>query len=155
MPDKEDEPYILPVDKIPQFIGDDAFYRVDNIYKELQASKARQVFLFMDSCFTGQADNRPVIEGVANAVIRPKKLHIKEDGKLAVLTAGTEDQFSNAYPEKGHRMFSYFLMQQLLSGHKTFGALALQVEAQVAHQTKGFGSQKQNPVSQGNLQLQL
>ncbi len=155
VPDKENEPYILPADKIPQFIGDDAFYRVANIYKALQASKARQAFLFMDSCFTGQADNRPVIEDVANAVIRPKKLHIPKNGKLAVLTAGTKDQFSNAYPEKGHRLFSYFLMQQLLSGHKTFGELALQVEAQVADQTKGFGSQKQNPVALGNPQLRL
>ncbi len=155
MPDKGYEPYILPADKIPQFIGDDAFYRVANIYKALQSSKARQVFLFMDSCFTGQADGRPVMGDVANAVIRPKKLRISKNGKLALLTAGTEDHFSNAYRSKGHRMFSYFLMRQLLSGHKTFGELALQVEAQVAHQTKGFGSQKQNPVSQGNLQLQL
>ncbi len=155
VPDKENEPYILPADKIPKFIGDDEFYRVDNIYKALQASNARQVFLFMDSCFTGQADDRPVTKDVANAVIRPKKLHISKNGKLAVLTAGTANQFSNAYPDKGHRMFSYFLMRQLLSGHKTFGSLALQVEAQVAHQTKGFGSQQQNPVSQGNLRLQL
>ncbi len=155
VPDKGDEPYILPADKIPQFIGDNEFYRVNNIYKALQSSKARQVFLFMDSCFTGQADDRPVIKDVANAVIRPKKLHISKNGKLAVLTAGTEDQFSNAYSEKGHRMFSYFLMRQLLSGHKTFGALALQVTAQVADQTKGFGSQKQNPVALGNPELQL
>ncbi len=154
VPDKENEPYILPADKIPKFIGENEFYRVANIYQELQTSKARQVFLFMDSCFTGQADGRPVMEAVAS-VTRPKDLHISKNGKLAVLTAGTKDQFSNAYPEKGHRMFSYFLMRQLLSGHKTFGDLALQVEAQVVDQTKGFGSQKQKPVSKGNPHLQL
>ncbi len=152
---QDNEPYILPADKIPQFIGDDEFYRVANIYRALQASDARQVFVFMDSCFTGQADGRPVMEDIANAVLRPKKLRISQNGKLAVLTAGTEDQVSNAYPEKGHRMFSYFLMQQLLSGHKTFGDLALQVTAQVADQTKGFGSQKQNPVALGNPELRL
>ncbi len=150
------EPYILPVDKIPKHIGKNKFYRVDNIYKLLERSGASQVFAFMDSCFTGKVDKQPVIKGVASGVIRPKKLHIEADGKLAVLTAGTDEQYSNAYWDKGHRLFSYFLMQELLKGHhQTFGDLALQVRAKVKEHTQHHGDQKQTPFSDGNWDLQL
>lgn len=34
--------------------------------------------------------------------------------KMSVMSAGKYNQFSNAYPERGHRMFSYFLLRSLL-----------------------------------------
>ncbi len=157
VPDDDNEPYILPADKIPKHIGNSKFYRVNSIYKLLERSGAGQVFAFMDSCFTGPKGVAAQIgpAQIRPAQIRPKKPRIEDDGKLAVLTAGTEVQYSNAYWDKGHCLFSYFLLQELLEGHETFGGLVLQVQEKVKEHTKPDGVQKQNPVFKGNKDLQL
>ncbi len=91
---------------------------------------------------------------VAGAVLQPRRLEISKTGNLAVLTAGTANQYSSHYSEKSHRMFSYFLMRQLLTGgHKTFGDLARQVEAKASEKTRDLGGRRQDPVARGNLRL--
>jgi len=32
---------------------------------------------------------------------------------MAIITAGKDNQFSNSFDEKGHRMFSYYLIKSL------------------------------------------
>ena len=44
-------PYLLPADKIPDFIADNRFYRADQLYQRLEGSVASAVIAFMDSCF--------------------------------------------------------------------------------------------------------
>jgi hypothetical protein len=133
--------YLMPTDTIPDFVSDDGFFRLDNIYKIFQESAAGKVLMVLDSCFTGQTDGKSIFKGdKAAARLSPKRLTIDEN-KLAVLTAGTDTQYSSAYYEKGHRLFSYFLIKELLNQPKSIEELYKSVAKNVRDQSRKNGIQ--------------
>ena len=150
------EPYILPSDKIPDFVNDDKFFKVKNIYKILADSKASQVIVFMDSCFTGQTDGKSVF-GTAKASSRlsPKSVSF-DKSKMAIITAGTNNQYSNVYMKRGNRLFSYYLMKSLLEGRKNINTLYKEVSLKVEDASSKMGDMNlQQPVFSGNKNLKL
>ena len=112
--EQDDTPYMLPTDMIPDFVSDEPFFKLENMYALLAKSKAGNAIVIMDSCFTGGADGRSVIKGVAAARLSPKKLLI-DKSKLIVMTAGTDKQYSTAFKDKGYRLFSYYLIKRLVA----------------------------------------
>ncbi len=109
---KTEESFILPKDKIVDYISKESEFNLSNIYKKLSDSKAETVFAFIDACFSGKTDNIPIFKGVAPGLIKTKKVNFNMK-KMVVLTAGKDNQFSNSFDEKGHRMFSYYLIKSL------------------------------------------
>lgn len=109
---KTEESFILPKDKIVDYISKESEFNLSNIYKKLSDSKAETVFAFIDACFSGKTDNIPLFKGVAPGLIKTKKINFNKK-KMVVLTAGKDNQFSNSFDEKGHRMFSYYLIKSL------------------------------------------
>jgi Caspase domain len=109
---KTEESFILPKDKIVDYISKESEFNLSNIYKKLSVSKAEKVFAFIDACFSGKTDNIPLFKGVAPGLIKTKKIKFNKD-KMVVITAGKDNQFSNSFDEKGHRMFSYYLIKSL------------------------------------------
>ena len=106
--------FILPRDKVVDFISREDEFKLSTIYRQLTESRAARVVAFIDACFSGKTDNRFLFKGVAPGLIRSKAVRFDEQ-KMVVLTAGKADQFSNSFDEKGHRMFSYYLMKSLLT----------------------------------------
>ena len=105
--------FILPRDKVVDFISREEAFNLSNIYHHLTESRASRIVAFIDACFSGKTDNRFLFKGVAPGLIRSKEVRFDEE-KMVVMTAGKADQFSNSFDEKGHRMFSYYLMKSLL-----------------------------------------
>jgi hypothetical protein len=148
-------PYLLPKDKIPDYIGRNPFFKLDNIYNLLSNSKASKIIAVMDSCFSGSTDGRSVFKGVAGSVLIPKKV-IFNHNKMVVITAGREKQFSNMYPQKGHRLFSYFIMKSLLEGKRGVREVYNSVYPSVKSISNGFGDLKrQEPTIEGNEGLRF
>jgi hypothetical protein len=146
-------PYLLPKDKIPDYIGRNSFFKLNNIYNLLSNSKASKVIAVMDSCFSGSTDGRSVFKGVAGSVLIPKKVTFDHD-KMVVLTAGRDKQFSNMYPQKGHRLFSYFVMKSLLEGKRGVKDIYNAIYPSVKSVSNGFGDLKrQEPTIEGNEEL--
>ena len=110
------EPYMLAQDSDPDYIGDERFFALNNIYGILSASKASKVIAIVDSCFSGVTDGKSVLKGVAATKMKPKVVDFNKD-KMVVLTAGKDYQYSNGYDKKGYRMFSFFAMKDLLSNN--------------------------------------
>lgn len=108
------EPYMLAKDSDPDYIGDQRFFALNNIYGILSSSKASKVVAFVDSCFSGVTDGKSVLKGVAATKMKPKVVDFDKE-KMVVLTAGKDHQYSNGYDKKGYRMFSYFAMKDLLT----------------------------------------
>jgi hypothetical protein len=76
--------------------------------------------------------------------------------KMALLTAGTDRQFSNALTAKEHRLFSYYLIKALLKGYDNVGELSTKVQADVTEKSRELGGlNKQTPVMSGNSQLRM
>ena len=151
----DNEPYILPKDKIPEMIGKDKFFKLSNIYKLLSNSKATKVIAFVDSCFSGATDGKSIIKGVAASRLVPKKVTF-DKSKMVVLTAGKNKQYSNMYEAKGHRLFSYFVMKSLLKGKTNINDIYREVYTNVKDESYKMGDMKiQEPTIDGNLELKL
>ena len=143
-------PYLLPKDKVPDFISQTSFFKLSNIYTLLSNSKATKIIAIMDSCFSGSTDGKSVFMGVAGSVLIPKKV-IFNRNKMVVLTAGREKQFSNMYRQRGHRLFSYFVMKALLEGKRNVKDVYNSVYPNVKSVSNGFGDLKrQEPTIEGN-----
>ncbi|MEA3228588.1 MAG: caspase family protein, partial [Campylobacterota bacterium] len=154
-PVKGGEPYMLPSDGIPDFIVGEKVFSLKSIYKQLSDSKASKVVAFVDSCFSGATDGVSIIKGVAGSRLAPKKV-IFDKSKMVVLTAGQKKQYSNMYEEKGHRMFSYFVMKSLLDGKKDVNMLYKEVSYKVSETSNELGAlKKQEPTLDGNNKIRL
>ena len=155
-PNKDNAAYILAADKSPDFVADNDFFAVDSIYKTLTDSPASQVIAFMDSCFTGQTDGKSVFGGTKAATALAPKRSQFDTTKMAVITAGTDRQFSNALQGRGHRLFSYYVMQSMLKGRSDIASLYKEVSLNVEDASRELGDiNLQQPVLTGNAELAL
>jgi len=154
-PQNNNEPYILPIDKIPGYVANDKSLKLSNIYLQLSQSKAKKIVAWVDSCFSGATDGKSVLKGVASARLVPKKIDFDKK-KMAVITAGRNNQFSNMYKERGNRLFSYFVMKALLEERFNINTLYQRVAVSVKDQSKDLGLLYiQEPLITGNIKIQL
>lgn len=115
---EQGDPYLLAHDMSAGFASLDEDMRLSNIWGLLTKSGQGDIIAFLDSCFSGNADNRFIFEGVAPGLLKRKSFNRPAANNLLIYTAGNEVQFANYYPEKGHRLFSYFLARGLMKGIK-------------------------------------
>ena len=103
--------YLLPYDGNPDYARNSA-YALDQLYENLGAIKARSITLFLDSCFSGVNRDNEIILADARPVTlaAPQKYSVPN---LAVFSAANGSQYSSAWPEKQHGLFSYYLMKGL------------------------------------------
>ncbi|SHO55207.1 caspase family protein [Vibrio quintilis] len=148
---QSNEPYLLPGDQYPYWIDEDKFFKLANIYKLFSDSVAHQVIFFIDSCFSDTL----LGDTVAASRLVPKSVDFNEE-KLVVLSASGKDQFSNAFAEKGHRLFSYYLMKSILSDQSLIKNIYNDVYQKVKKQSKQIsGYHIQEPTLRGNKTFQL
>lgn len=145
-------PYLLPQDLAPGYGGLNDELRLSNIWEDLTASGEGRVLAFLDSCFSGQSDNRPVYKGAAPGLLRRAEMPEPPSDNLTVITAGSSEQFANYYPDKGHRLFGYFLMRGLLEGKEEPQALADYLKDRVTDVSRKLGpAYEQTPQIRGQL----
>jgi hypothetical protein len=53
VPSLNNEPFMLPSNSEPDYIADEKYFSLKNIYSKLSESKADKVVAFVDSCFSG------------------------------------------------------------------------------------------------------
>ena len=154
--DKENEPFILSADMMPDFVSEEPFFMLKQIYSELSSSKASSIIAIVDSCFTGTTDGKSIQKGVAATKMKPKGVDF-DKSKMVVITAGKDNQYSNAYNQKAHRLFSFFVMQELIKGEKNIKQLYEKVYRQTKDATmKNYGyTRLQEPQIDGNEKLEL
>jgi hypothetical protein len=156
VPNLKNEPFMLASDSYVDFISDEKFFSLKNIYTMLSNSKASRVVAFVDSCFSGATDAKTIIKGVAATRLIPKKITFDKH-KMVVITAGKDRQFSNGYDKTGYRLFSYFLMKNILKGDKTIKKLYSDTKTETYKTSvREFGDLRvQTPTINGNYNLGL
>jgi hypothetical protein len=109
--------YVVPKDAVP------GAYEVEmlslsSLMGRFESSPAARVVAFIDTCFSGRVgSDQSLFPGVAPLV--PTEVAaptLESKGKVTMFLAGQAHQFANDYPERGHRLFSYFLIRGLLRG---------------------------------------
>lgn len=154
VPSQNNEPFMLAQDMNPSDMSDNRF-KLQNIYKKLDDSKATKVIAFIDSCFSGGTDNQALIKGVAATRIKPKNISINKD-KMLIISAGSNLQYSNKYDEKSNRLFTYYIMKGLIKNNTDTQRLYDYVKSNVQERSYEMGSSyEQVPVYSGNIGLKL
>ncbi len=144
IPDESNQSsYLLPVDGYGSDIT--TGYSLDEIYKMLGEKKAKSVVVLLDACFSGANRDGAMLASARGVAIKAKQGAPK--GKMVILSAAQGDETAYPYQEKGHGMFTYYLLKKLrdTKGDVTFGELADYVTSEVMKQSVVTNGKMQTP----------
>lgn len=106
---KTGDAYLVPYDGDPSFIHQTG-YSLKRMYDALGKLPAREIVVALDSCFSGAGGRsvlaegaRPLVMNLQNSMALPQN--------MTVLSASSGSQISSTYKEKGHGLFTYFLLK--------------------------------------------
>ena len=155
VPATDGKTYLLPSDMKADNIQIEKSLSLTYIYERFTRSPAKEVIIFMDSCFSGKDDSGKLLyKGVA-PVLKSKKVNI-DKSKLAVFSAGSSLDFANQYKDEEQRMFTYFVIKGLLDGKNDSEELYNYVKINVKRKSLRLGlSYKQVPQYIGRKSLQI
>jgi hypothetical protein len=110
---KKGEPYLVPYDADTRFI-EQTGYKLISFYEDINKLKLKRVYVFLDSCFSGVASRAAemLVKGIRPALIHVKKVR-PPTSRIISLNATSTDEVSHAFYEKGHGLFTYFLLRGL------------------------------------------
>ena len=106
---KTADAYLVPYDGDPSFI-DQTGYSLKRLYDNLGKLQAKEIIVALDSCFSG-AGGRSVIAKGARPLVMNLEQDIKLSKNMIVMSASSGDQISSTYDEKGHGLFTYFMLK--------------------------------------------
>jgi hypothetical protein len=143
--------YLVPYDGDPAFL-DKTAYPMARLTETLARLPGRSLVL-VDACFSGAGSRSALAKGarpLVGKVAAPEPV-----GRVAVLSAAAGNQIGGAYPEKGHGLFTYFLLSAMrdaaahgkaLTAQELFDGLGGSVEATAQRLT----GNEQTPQLQGS-----
>jgi len=106
---KTGDAYLVPYDGDPSFI-EQTGYPLKKLYKSLNKLQAKEIIVALDSCFSG-AGGRSVIAKGARPLVMNLQSNMILSKNMTVLSASSGDQTSSTYDEKGHGLFTYFMLK--------------------------------------------
>jgi uncharacterized caspase-like protein len=107
------EPYLIPYDGDTRFLEQSA-YKLKKFYDDINKLKVQRVIIFIDSCFSGVAarSSEMLMKGTRLALSHVQNPSITSE-KVISINATNEAQTSNAYEQKRHGLFTYYLLDGL------------------------------------------
>ena len=138
------DPYLIPVDA--GRVNKDVCVPLASIYQELGSMNLKSAVVFLDACFSGGTREDKMVMADARAITRvPKKQGLT--GKVAVLSATSDAQTALPYHEKGHGMFTYYLLKRLqeTKGNVTLADLKDYVTKEVSLNSTIINRKDQTP----------
>jgi len=115
---KTGDAYLVPYDGDPSFI-DQTGYSLKRLYDNLGKLQAKEIIVALDSCFSGAGGRSVIAKGARPLVMTMESLAIPS--KVAVLSASSGEQISSTYEEKGHGLFTYFMLKGIKGEGDTNG----------------------------------
>jgi len=103
--------FLVPYDGDPTFIKQTG-YPLKKVYDVLNKLQNRETIVALDSCFSGAGGRSVLAKGA-----RPLVMNLQTSAPLSkgvvVMSASNGDQVSSTYDDKGHGLFTYFLLKGL------------------------------------------
>lgn len=136
--------YLLPTDGSGQ--NTRTCLSLDDFYKTISTLKARQITVFLDACFSGAKRNGEMQTAARGVAIKAKASTVPQ-GKMVIFSAATGDETAYSYKEKGHGLFTYFLLKKLKEskGNVTLGELGNYVTQEVRRYSIVENGKSQTP----------
>lgn len=149
-PDDDGNTCLLPVDGSAK--DPTTGYSLNRLYNELGRMNIRNIYVFLDACFSGTQRNEEMLvaaRGVRRAIEAAPK------GNMVIFSAAKEDETAHTYPEKGHGLFTYFLCKKLkeTKGNVTLGELSDYIEENVLKRSIVILDKTQTPTTNPSPKL--
>lgn len=135
--------YLVPTDvRANNF---DECLALDDLYAQFDKMSAKSITVFLDACFSGASRSGEMM--TAGRYARKAQADVKPAGKTIVFSASSGDETANAYNEKGHGYFTYFLLKALQDtrGNITYSQLRDRLENDVKIKAFDVEAKRQNP----------
>lgn len=107
--EKSGTSYLLPIDGSGTSLA--TGYSLEHLYKELGDLSAKEIVVFMDACFCGSKRGDGMLTSARGVAIKAKTQ--APQGKMVVFSAAQGDETAYPYNEKGHGLFTYYLLKKL------------------------------------------
>lgn len=135
--------FLLPVDADGKQTK--VCYSLGEIYRELGALDTHGVTVFLDACFSGAKRDGGMVAEARGVAIKPKPTAPK--GNMVVFSAVSDDETALPYEEKGHGMFTYFLLKKLqeTKGDVTLKELGDYIKRKVMSESILINDKSQTP----------
>ena len=135
--------YLLPVDGSGSNVK--TGYKLSELYSSLSKFPTRQTVVLLDACFSGAERTGDILVAARCVALKSKKEVPK--GNLIVFSAASGDETAYQYTDKGHGLFTYFLLKKLkeTKGDVSLGDLAAYVQEQVYRHSVIENSKSQTP----------
>ncbi len=139
---KTADAYLVPYDGDPSFI-DQTGYSLKEMYDALGKLPAKEIIVALDSCFSGAGGRSVIAKGARPLVMSMESFSLPS--KIAVLSASSGDQISSTYEEKGHGLFTYFMLKGIKDGITEIGELFNYIKPQVEKIARKVYNNEQSP----------
>ena len=145
VPDEKDNTaYLLPIDGLSNNSSITG-YSIAKLNQELGNLRAKSVTVLLDACFSGakrQGDMLASSRGVAIKVNNARPV-----GNMIVFSASSGDETAHQYKEKGHGLFTYYLLKKLQEskGDLSYQELTDYVMREVKRQSVVINNKRQTP----------
>lgn len=103
------EPYLIPVDAAR--VNKDVCIPLSYVYQQLGQMELSSAMVFLDACFSGATREDKMMVNARGIARVPKKQGLH--GNVAVFSATSEAETAMPYHEKGHGMFTYYLLKRI------------------------------------------
>ena len=121
--------YLLPVDGFGTDVS--SGYSLDKLYAELGSKPAKSVIVLLDACFSGANRDGKMLTSARGVAIKAKQN--TPQGNIVVFSAAQGNQTAYPYKEKGHGLFTYYILKKLkeTKGKISLGELSEYVTTEV------------------------
>jgi len=149
---KSQSAYLIPYDIDPNYAK--TGFSLNDLYSSLSSLQAKSVTVFLDACFSGKSRNEKMLISDARSVIIKTENSAFSAKNMSVLAAASNDEYSAAYPEKYHGIFTYYLLKSLQNNASTLKTLSVSdffktIKTEVTKKA-GFLDKEQTPSLIGN-----
>jgi len=134
---KSGEQLILPYDGMPDFADSKNTIKIERMYNKFLNSKALRTFSFIDTSFNGVTDGVSLRKGMADPKMRPRAEGYHK--RLNILNSTRSQDTANAFFTREYRLFSYFLIKEVLSGPPNAGELFDNIRTKVRSVSREYG----------------
>ena len=137
--------YLLPVDGTGS--NTKTADKLSDLYARLGEHPTKSTVVFLDACFSGAQRNGQMLASARGVAIKAKAG--KPSGNMIVFSAASGDETAYPFNEKGHGMFSYYLLKKLQEtrGDVTLGDLSDYIAENVSRQAIIQNSKSQTPTT--------
>lgn len=135
--------FLLPVDANGQ--QTEVCYSLNKLYSELAGLNANTVIVFLDACFSGAGRDGDMLASARGVALKAKAE--KPQGNMVIFSAASGDETAYPYKEKGHGLFTYYLLKKLQEskGEATLQEIGDYVTEEVRRQSQVVNRKLQTP----------